>query len=110
MSSNRELGSLIGTSLEPTLFSASTRNAANSLARSAAMSLAFGATPQGTDSADSLNGGVDNDRISGFGGNDTLAGLSGRDLLRGGAGDDRLEGGFGSDLLWGDNGFPGSGD
>ncbi|TSA10633.1 MAG: hypothetical protein D4R79_11160 [Comamonadaceae bacterium] len=53
----------------------------------------------GTESADSLSGGVTNDHIKGGAGNDTLSGGAGGDILNGGAGDDTLDGGAdGTDL------------
>ncbi len=62
----------------------------------------------GTQGADALTGGADNDILYGFGGNDTLkggagddvlAGNEGADILRGGDGDDYLLGGPGNDTL-----------
>ena len=59
MSTNRKTGSLIGTFFEPVLLSSSKSSTASRVA------LAFGVAPQGTESADSLGGGVDDDRIFG---------------------------------------------
>lgn len=56
-------------------------------------------TIMGTDAAETLSGGVDDDYISGLGGSDSLSGLDGADSLSGGAGNDTLDGGAGSDTL-----------
>ncbi len=53
---------------------------------------------EGTDAANTLNGGPYNDAISGLGGNDTLHGNDGSDLLDGGAGFDQMTGGAGDDV------------
>ncbi len=52
----------------------------------------------GTESADTLKGGADNNLLRGYGGNDSLYGHGGNDILNGGAGDDYLEGGSGNDI------------
>ena len=51
----------------------------------------------GTDAAEFLYGGGDNDTLSGRGGDDSLYGLEGNDTLIGGSGVDRLIGGSGTD-------------
>ena len=53
----------------------------------------------GTNAADTLNGGADDDIISGFGGNDNLQGRLGDDTLQGGSGNDTLDGGTGFDAV-----------
>lgn len=53
-----------------------------------------GRTITGTDAANKLDGGYNNDTIGGAGGNDTVWGGAGNDVLAGGAGADRFE--FGS--------------
>ena len=72
-----------------------------------------GLTLTGTEAADVLVGGVDNDTINGLGGNDRLSGgdgddellgMAGNDKLFGEAGDDRLNGGAGNDTLNGNVG------
>lgn len=55
----------------------------------------------GTDGADAMNGGADDERLLGFGGDDALAGKAGNDVLEGGAGNDSLDGGSGDDTLQG---------
>lgn len=55
----------------------------------------------GTEGADTLTGGADNDVLYGFGGNDTLRGGAGDDVLAGHAGNDILQGGDGDDYLLG---------
>jgi len=83
---------------------------------------AFTLINEGTDGADTLNGGLGEDTISGGGGadtifgeaaddflfgnggNDTLYGDGGDDFLVGEAGSDRLLGGFGNDSLFGEGG------
>ena len=61
--------------------------------------LAPGLVLTGTESNDSILGGVDDDAISGLAGNDTLDGYFGNDTLDGGAGNDVLTGGYGNDVL-----------
>ncbi|MEM7766525.1 MAG: Ig-like domain-containing protein, partial [Pseudomonadota bacterium] len=61
-------------------------------------------TENGTEFADQLSGGTDNDTLNGFGGDDDLFGDAGSDELNGGSGDDRLNGGLGSDILTGGSG------
>lgn len=58
----------------------------------------------GGNGADTLQGGLGNDRLCGGNGTDTLLGLAGNDLLTGGNGRDLLNGGFGDDTLLGGNG------
>jgi len=53
---------------------------------------------QGGGFADSLFGGLGDDRLNGFEGADRLFGGAGADVLNGGAGDDRLDGGPGADI------------
>jgi Ca2+-binding RTX toxin-like protein len=55
----------------------------------------------GTEGADVLNGGADNDTLYGFGGNDTIKGGAGDDVLAGNAGNDTLIGGDGDDYILG---------
>jgi len=55
----------------------------------------------GFDTADSLEGGPENDTVDGFGGLDTLSGLGGNDILLGGTEPDTLIGGVGADTLYG---------
>lgn len=61
-------------------------------------------TLEGTEEADSLNGGPGNDTINGLGGNDNLKGGPGDDVINGGEGNDELIGGPGDDELNGDAG------
>jgi|GEM_PF-3053973 len=56
---------------------------------------------RGTERADVLTGGADNDVIYGFGGNDTLKGGAGDDVLAGNDGNDILSGGDGDDYILG---------
>lgn len=56
---------------------------------------------RGTERADVLTGGADNDVIYGFGGNDTLKGGAGDDVLAGNDGNDILSGGDGDDYTLG---------
>ncbi len=58
----------------------------------------------GTALADTLTGGVGNDRLDGLGAADLLNGGEGHDSLLGGTGNDRLFGGNGNDTLIGDTG------
>lgn len=58
----------------------------------------------GSDTADTLRGGKENNSYFGWGGNDRLYGNSGNDYLAGEAGNDRLYGGIGHDILNGGNG------
>jgi len=58
----------------------------------------------GSDYADWLQGGRDDNEIRGEGGNDFLTGGSGDDILRGGDGNDDLRGGSHDDALYGDAG------
>ena len=58
----------------------------------------------GTNKADYLKGGAEDDTLIGFGGNDTLWGLNGDDRIIGGDGDDGLDGGDGDDTLYGNAG------
>ncbi|MDJ0517577.1 MAG: calcium-binding protein, partial [Trichodesmium sp. MO_231.B1] len=53
----------------------------------------------GTNSSETLNGGVENDSIQGFGGNDSLFGGAGNDSLTGGIGNDLFNGGAGADIF-----------
>lgn len=55
----------------------------------------------GTNNAEALNGGAENDGIAGGGGNDTLHGNAGNDTLAGGEGWDSLFGDAGDDVLYG---------
>jgi len=59
---------------------------------------AAGGDIQGGGFADSLFGGLGDDRLTGFEGADRLFGGAGADVLNGGAGDDRLDGGAGADI------------
>lgn len=56
---------------------------------------------RGTQGADTLIGGVEDDVIYGFGGHDTLRGGAGHDVLAGHEGNDVLQGGEGDDYLLG---------
>lgn len=56
-------------------------------------------TLYGSDSADTLSGGLGSDLVFGLGGADLLQGGTGNDTLVGDAGDDRLEGGDGTDMV-----------
>jgi Ca2+-binding RTX toxin-like protein len=58
----------------------------------------------GSEFADSLTGGSNDDVLSGLAGNDTLRGDAGDDTLIGGEGDDVLEGESGADVLIGGSG------
>lgn len=58
----------------------------------------------GTNNADTLNGGTAADYMVGFAGNDVLNGGGGNDGLYGGSGNDVLNGGSGNDLLAGQGG------
>ncbi len=58
----------------------------------------------GGNGADTLEGGLGNDRLWGGNGQDTLLGLAGDDRLFGGNGQDLLTGGNGQDTLQGGNG------
>ncbi|MFO1412642.1 MAG: calcium-binding protein [Burkholderiales bacterium] len=58
---------------------------------------------QGTSGADSLVGGMWDDRLFGYAGNDTLSGLDGNDLLDGGPGADTMDGGTGNDTFFVDD-------
>ncbi|NJL47903.1 MAG: alkaline phosphatase [Leptolyngbyaceae cyanobacterium SM2_5_2] len=58
----------------------------------------------GTNEADELTGGDNNDVIVAFGGNDTVTGGLGHDILFGGEGDDLLRGGIGNDEISGSRG------
>ncbi|MDZ8239218.1 MAG: calcium-binding protein [Nostoc sp. ChiQUE01a] len=53
----------------------------------------------GTQYADILRGGADNDRLYGGAGNDTLNSGAGNDSLKGGTGNDSLNGGTGYDIV-----------
>ncbi len=56
---------------------------------------------QGTQGADTLTGGADNDTLYGYAGNDILKGGAGDDVLAGNEGADTLQGGDGDDYLLG---------
>ena len=56
---------------------------------------------QGTQGADTLTGGADNDTLYGYAGNDVLKGGAGDDVLAGNEGADTLQGGDGDDYLLG---------
>ncbi len=56
---------------------------------------------RGTENADTMVGGVNDDYLDGVAGNDILKGNAGDDILVGGDGDDTLEGGADDDLLLG---------
>ena len=58
----------------------------------------------GTNGADDLRGGADDDLLVGRRGNDKLRGKGGNDELRGGRGNDVLYGGRGDDVLYGGRG------
>jgi Ca2+-binding RTX toxin-like protein len=58
----------------------------------------------GTDGAEALAGGPEDDTLEGAGGDDTLDGGAGDDILRGGAGDDLFRAGEGFDFGAGDLG------
>jgi Ca2+-binding RTX toxin-like protein len=53
---------------------------------------------------DSLDGGIDDDKVYGGDGNDTVAGGDGNDTLYGDAGNDHLYGGTGNDVEYGGDG------
>ncbi|WP_263432544.1 calcium-binding protein [Nostoc sp. MS1] len=55
----------------------------------------------GTQYADKLRGGANNDILKGGGGNDVISGGAGNDTLDGGIGDDILDGGIGNDTITG---------
>lgn len=59
---------------------------------------------EGTDGADHIETGAQDDKIRGFAGNDTLRGHDGNDTLLGSSGDDYLAGGRGNDMLSGSTG------
>jgi len=65
---------------------------------------AFSLTNEGTETSDTLNGGLGEDLIFGNQGNDTLLGYANDDDLFGGSGNDVLVGGSGSDRLYGSTG------
>ncbi|RVU16135.1 beta strand repeat-containing protein [Methylobacterium oryzihabitans] len=67
--------------------------------------MATGTRLTGTDGAESLGGGANDDTLKGAGGNDTLYGYAGNDWIDGGAGDDTLKGGGGADTLVGSTGI-----
>ena len=58
----------------------------------------------GSDFADYLHGGPDDDVMHGFGGEDTLDGSSGNDIMFGGDQDDTMDGGSGDDTMLGQRG------
>ena len=58
----------------------------------------------GTNSAESLNGGAGDDTIFGLKGNDTIRGFDGNDLIVGGEGNDSILGGEGNDTVTGGRG------
>jgi peptidoglycan/xylan/chitin deacetylase (PgdA/CDA1 family) len=64
-----------------------------------------GVTPvtNGTNNAETINGGAGNEIIKGLNGNDRLNGNNGNDVLIGGAGNDSIYGGAGDDILLGAN-------
>jgi peptidoglycan/xylan/chitin deacetylase (PgdA/CDA1 family) len=64
-----------------------------------------GVTPvtNGTNNAETINGGAGNEIIKGLNGNDRLNGNNGNDVLIGGAGNDSIYGGAGDDILLGTN-------
>jgi Ca2+-binding RTX toxin-like protein len=53
----------------------------------------------GTNTANTLNGGAENDSISGLAGNDTINGGAGNDTINGGPGIDVMTGGAGADVF-----------
>ena len=65
---------------------------------------AFSLRNEGTNSNDTLYGGLGEDIISGRGGNDTIYGRQANDQLAGNGGNDLLFGGGGNDFISGDNG------
>jgi Ca2+-binding RTX toxin-like protein len=67
-------------------------------------SIPAGADLNGSESHETLRGGIGDDTLEGFGGDDLLAGFVGDDSLDGGAGDDILEGGLGNDIMHGGDG------
>lgn len=56
---------------------------------------------EGSNNADVMNGGSNNDILFGLGGNDTINGGNGADRLDGGAGNDTVDGGNGNDVVFG---------
>ncbi|MEM6758315.1 MAG: calcium-binding protein [Pseudomonadota bacterium] len=58
----------------------------------------------GTAAANSMFGGIGNDRLLGLGGNDTINGAEGDDTVNGGLGNDQLLGGSGNDTVYGQDG------
>lgn len=58
-----------------------------------------GTIVQGTNRADTLNGGAGSDLIFGYEGNDTLNGKAGNDVIEGGPGFNLISGGDGNDVL-----------
>ena len=52
----------------------------------------------GTSAANTISGGLGNDRIVGLAGNDTLNGNDGSDTFDGGTGNDKINGGTGVDI------------
>jgi len=59
----------------------------------------------GTDGADVLEGGYDDDLMMGKAGNDILFGGDGDDIVHGGARNDEIGGGLGNDILYGGSGL-----